>query len=416
MMRDKVTRILGDGIEVSDDLQNTGYKNLNTLIIGTTGSGKTRSFVVPNILAAEGSIVVTDTKGDLCGKLRGRLEAKGYRVLCIDFTDCENTSVGYNPLDYVRVRDDKPNDQALMSIAAALCPLESHEPFWDYSARALLSSILGYVMYYLPKEEWNLVTVCKLMDTVADGRFEKLIDEVAEDDPDAFVVSQFAPMQSSKEADKMAASVRGIAQERLNVYRFAGATRLFTMENRIRFADLRREKTALFLNVSDTDRSLDRLVALFYEQLFRELIWDYKENPDGLSVHAIMDDFACGCPITGFPNTISVCRSRNIFCSIIIQSIAQLETLYQAAACTICDNCDSVLFLGSNDPKTAQWIGDRVNQPAHSILTMPVEEAMLIRRGAKARKIKRYTLESAYDKDGVERLQSDSPQIPEPGI
>lgn len=295
-MRDKVTRILGDGIAVSDDLRNTGYKNLNTLIIGTTGSGKTRSFVIPNILAAEGSIVVTDTKGDLCGKLRGQLEARGYRVLCIDFTDCENTPVGYNPLDFVRVRDDKPDDQALMSIAAALCPLESHEPFWDYSARALLSSIVGYVMYYLPKEEWNLVTACKLMDTVTDGRFEMLIDEVAEDDPDAFVVSQFAPMRSSKEADKMASSVRGIAQERLNVYRFAGATRLFTMENRIRFADLRREKTALFLNVSDTDRSLDRLVALFYEQLFRELIWDYKKNPDGLTVHAIMDDFACGCP------------------------------------------------------------------------------------------------------------------------
>lgn len=150
--------------------------------------------------------------------------------------------------------------------------------------------------------------------------------------------------------------------------------------------------------------------------MFRELIWDYKENPDGLPVHAIMDDFACGCPITGFPNTISVCRSRNIFCSIIIQSIAQLETLYQTAACTICDNCDSVLFLGSNDPKTAQWIGERVNQPAHSILTMPVEEALLIRRGIPSKKVKKYTVESACDKDGTEQVESNCPQIPEPGI
>lgn len=295
-------------------------------------------------------------------------------------------------------------------------PVESHEPFWDYSARALLSAILGYAMYYLPKEECHLVTACKLLDTVADGRFEKLIEEVAEDDPNAFVVSQFAPMQNSKEADKMTASVRGIAGERLNIYRFSGAKRLFTMENRIRFADLRREKTALFLNVSDTDRSLDRLVALFYEQMFRELIREYKENPGGLPVHVIMDDFACGCPITGFPNTISVCRSRNIFCSIIVQSIAQLETLYRTAACTICDNCDSVLFLGSNDPRTAWWISERVNRPAHSILTMPVEDVLLIRRGEAAKKVKRYTLERVCDKVDAEHLQSRSPQIPEPGI
>lgn len=110
-------------------------------------------------------------------------------------------------------------------------PVESHEPFWDYSARALLSAILGYAMYYLPKEECHLVTACKLLDTVADGRFEKLIEEVAEEDPNAFVVTQFAPMQNSKEADKMTASVRGIAGERLNIYRFSGAKRLFTMEN-----------------------------------------------------------------------------------------------------------------------------------------------------------------------------------------
>lgn len=390
-------RILAEGIAVSNDTRETGLNN-NTLIIGSSGSGKTRSFVIPNILAAEGSVVVTDTKGDLCDTCRKRLERRGYRVLCIDFSDCAQSQVGYDSLEYVRMIDDKPYEQDILSIAASLCPIESQEPFWDYAARELMSSMIAYAVTCLPPEEANMVSVCKLFDLIPDGRYEKLLDQIKAEDPSAFCVRQYSSTRAAKDAEKMIGSIRGIVGAKLAQYRFDGVTHLSTMSNRIYFESLRREKTALFVNVSDTDRSLDRMVALFFEQLFRTLINSKERNSEPFyPVHVIMDDFACGCPIGHFDNIISVIRSRGIYASAIVQSITQLETLYGARAATIMENCDTVLYLGGNDVGTARWIGERANKPAHSILTMPVEDALLLQRGKAARKVRRYRMEKHHE-------------------
>ena len=140
------------------------------------------------------------------------------------------------------------------------------------------------------------------------------------------------------------------------------------------------------------------MVALFFEQLFRALINAKERNDEPFyPVHVIMDDFACGCPIGHFDNIISVIRSRGIYASAIVQSIAQLEALYGSRAATIMENCDTVLYLGGNDVSTARWIGERANKPAYSILSMPVEDALLLQRGAAVRKVRRYRLEKHHE-------------------
>ena len=395
MRRDRSVRILAEGITASNDTWRTGLNN-NTLVIGPSGAGKTRGYVIPNILASEGSIVVTDTKGELYEQLRDQLEQKGFNVSCIDFTDPVASTIGYDPLDHIRVVDGKAREQDIISIAASLCPVDNgHEPFWDYIARGLVASLIGYTMAALPEEECNLSSVCRLYDTVVDGRYDKLLEEFREEGPNAFAVRQYAATMAAKEAEKMAASIKSVTGQKLLPYMVSEVDQLFKMGNRIDFRDLRRQKTALFVHVSDVDRSMDRLVALFYEQMLKTLV--ERSDQDGYPVHVILDDFACGCPIQGFDSISSVIRSRGIYVSVIIQSIAQLESLYGNKAATICDNCDTTLYLGGNDPTTARWIGERANRPPHAILTMPVDDALLIQRGKSVQKVKRYRLEDHYD-------------------
>ena len=411
MRRDRSIRILAKGVTVSNDTWRTGLNN-NTLVIGPSGAGKTRGYVIPNLLASEGSIVVTDTKGELYGWLRDQLEQRGYRVSCIDFTDPVASTIGYDPLDHIRIINGKVREQDVVSVAASLCPVDNnYEPFWDYIVRGLITSLISYTMAALPKEEWNLSSVCRLYETVVDGRYEKLLEELKEEEPNAFAVRQYAATMAAKDAEKMTASIRSVTGEKLLPYMVGEMDQLFKMGNRIDFCDLRRQKTALFVHVSDVDRSMDRLVALFYEQMFKALI--ERSDQDGFPVHIILDDFACGCPIQGFDNIISVIRSRNIAASIMIQSITQLEKLYGPAAAIICENCDTTLYLGGNDPTTARWIGERANKPPHAILSMPVEDMLILQRGQAVRKVQRYNLKEQYFELETETGKDSYPQITE---
>ena len=411
MRQDRSVRILAKGVAVSNDTWRTGLNN-NTLVIGPSGAGKTRGYVIPNILASEGSVVVTDTKGELYGQLRDQLEQRGYRVSCIDFTDPVASTIGYDPLDHIRMINGKVREQDVVSVAASLCPVDNnYEPFWDYIVRGLITSLIGYTMAALPKEEWNLSSVCRLYETVVDGRYEKLLEELKEEEPNAFAVRQYTTMMAAKDAEKMTSSIRSVAGEKLLPYMVGEVDQLFKMRNRIDFCNLRRQKTALFVHVSDVDRSMDRLVALFYEQMFKALI--ERSDQDGFPVHIILDDFACGCPIQGFDNIISVIRSRNIAASIMIQSITQLEKLYGPAAAIICENCDTTLYLGGNDPTTARWIGERANKPPHAILSMPVEDMLILQRGQAVRKVQRYNLKEQYFELETETGKDSYPQIAE---
>ena len=176
--------------------------NRNVAVVGPTGSGKTVGWVIPSILAAEGCVVVTDTKGTLHSLLRDRLAQQGYAVKVIDFVNPTASSVGYDPLDQIRVTDGKPNEQDMATVAHALCPIENlMDPFWDYAACNLIQSMIGYVMEALPDEEHNLSSVAALYQCIADGSYAKLIDELETMSPDSYAVRQYASTRAAKDAN-----------------------------------------------------------------------------------------------------------------------------------------------------------------------------------------------------------------------
>lgn len=399
-MENRTKRILAENVFISNNTWETGLNN-NDLIIGTSGTGKTRGYLIPNVLAADNeSFIITDTKGTLRDDLSQRLQEKGYKIVCIDFTDCMN-SYGYNPLD--NIRRDKEKDifceQDILKIAACLVPVENHaDCFWDYAARQYLEALLGYVMSCLPESEQNLTYVYKLFTEMYTGQFYKLMDELAELAPDNFAVQQYRLFRGTKTAERMDASIKGVLSEKLEVFAFDGARRLFANPKKINFSDLRNEKTIVFLNVSDTDRSMDKLVSLFYTQALQTLC-NTKEPADKdtpyYPVRFIMDDFAANTCVPDFDKIISVVRSREIYISIILQSISQLESLYgSAAAKTIINNFDHLLYLGGNDVDTCQYIGVKANKSVNTILSLPIDDAWLFERGKEPWKVEKYRLEN----------------------
>lgn len=407
------TRILAEGETVSNDTWVTNLNN-NDLVVGSTGTGKTRYYVKPNLLQMCESAIVTDTKGSLRKEVGPTLAAHGYRVIDIDFTDMAH-SYGYNPFDAIRVdaATGKPNEQDMMSLAYALVPLESYkEPFWDYAARNLLASYIGFVMEELPQQERHIGSIVELLAGThvktslddAKGVTESLLADMASRKPQSFAARKWRAFEATTGADKMYASILGILSEKIDPFTFDGALHMFTSPERIDFKSLGCGKTAVFVTVSDTDRSMDRTVSLFYAQALQQLCRFADDECAGsalpVPVRLYLDDFATNCRIESFDKIISVIRSRNIAVSVVLQSITQLEALYtQAEATTIANGCDHWLYLGGQDVGTAEIIGVKARKTRETILDMPVDEAWLFERGKPAKQVRRYNLKrhNLYD-------------------
>lgn len=391
-------RILAKNITVSNDTRATGINN-NDLIIGPSGAGKTRGYVKPNILQCNESMIIADTKGDLIDEVGGVLRENGYRVIHVNFKDLEK-SYGYNPLDYIRQdpKSGKYNEQDILTIAQAVVPnLDRRDPFWDNAAKMYFACAIAYVMECLPECEHNLKAVTDMCAELSTGGFYRLLDERAISHPKSYSVKLYKLFQSNTTADRMEASIVGILNERLNEFTIDGAVKMFTSNRRISFKSLGREKTAVFLSISDTDRSMDRLVSLFYTQALHTLCdsadKDYPDHRLPMPVRMILDDFATNAYIPDFDNIISVIRSREISVSVILQSITQLSGLYgYARAQTIINNCDNCLYLGGQDMDTAHMMSIKANKPLNKVLDMPLNTAFLFTRGQAARQVEKFDI------------------------
>ena len=401
-MRNETYRILAGDRRVSNDTRTTGLNN-NDLIIGPSGAGKTRGYVRPNLLECAGSVIVADTKGSLLGEVGPAMEARGYRVRSIGFADLGG-SCGYNPFDYIR-RDPRTkaySEQDIQSVCAALIPVETaKDPFWEQSARLVLAGMIGYVLECLPKREHTLEYVVKLfgemtpVDQKHRSNFDKLFAELAAEKPESFAARKYQLFRGLSTADKTWECVRGFLAEHLSPLTPDGAKRMYSRRERVDFRALGREKTAVFLTVSDTDRSMDKLINLFYTQALQTLCAsadrDYPDHALPVPVRVILDDFATNVRIPEFDKIISVIRSREISVSVILQSLSQLEALYgHSRAMTIINNCDNLLYLGGQDVETARYIGVKANRTADTILNMPLDEAYLFTRGQAPRKVAKY--------------------------
>lgn len=396
-MRDTGYRILADGVTVSNDTWATGLAN-HDLIIGPTGGGKTRSYVLPNLLNSKESFIAADTKGSLRRQVGGILERRGFRVLELDFTNLMHSPWGYNPLRFIRWDGDRQcwNEQDIITVAAALVPVTSRtDPFWDLSARNYAEALIGYTLDNLPREEHTLVSVAKLFAEAETGVLDELMREYCTICPDSFVAMRWKFFQGGRKADKTYSSILAILSQKLSNYSFGGVQALFQNPNQIDFGAISREPTAAFIHVSDCDFSLQNLTSLFYTQALQMLIAEADSRPDNrlqIPVRLYLDDFS-NLIIPDMDKTISIIRSREISVSIALQSVTQLEGQYgHAKAMTIIDNCDHLLYLGGQSVETARFISTKANKPASAILNLPLGKAWLFERGNSPREVKKYDL------------------------
>lgn len=394
-------RILAQGVTVDNDTRRTGLAN-NDLILGPTGAGKTRGYVLPNLLHTEESFLVTDTKGSLLEQVGPLLEARGMEVMELNFSDVARSPWGYDPLRFIRRRESGYREQDVLTVAAAMVPVtDLSEPFWEQAARNLLEALIAYTLECLPPEEQNLVSVVRLFAEAHGGVLDTLMDDVCTITPDSFCATRWKFLQTYRRAEKMYCSVLGILSQKLAAFSFQEVQSLFCHERQVDFTAMGQRPCAVFLNVSDCDFSLKSLSSLFYTQALQTLIAEADSRPDHrlrVPVRLYLDDFA-NLHIPEFDQIISIIRSREISVSIILQSITQLEGLYDhARAMTILDNCDHLLYLGGQSLETARFIGEKTNKPASAILNMPLETAWLFERGVKPREVRKYDLlqDSSY--------------------
>lgn len=381
-------RFLAENITVSNDTRVTGLNN-NDLIIGSSGSGKTGGYVIPNIQNISGSLIVTDTKGRLSKMFTGTLKSKGYKVFTLDFVNPMN-SCGYNPLMVIRRKPNgKYREQDILSLASAIMPiLDKEEPFWEKAASGYIAFLIAFCLETCKVQDRNLKTVCELHHIFMKQNGHLSFLQWAEDNPDTFAANKFAEISSIRSADKMWSSIMEFVNRAFEPFEFGEADAIFANRRNLNINNLGKEKTVLFLNISDTDRTYDQLVNLFYTQALQSLCALADENPRGrlmVPVKIIMDDFAAGTRIPNFDKIISVIRSREISVSLILQSMTQLESMYTAAeASTIINNCDHLLYLGTQDIKTAEFISYRAFKTPENVLCMPLNQAILITKGEKA--------------------------------
>ena len=367
-----------------------------------------------HILQCNESMIITDTKGALRQQVGGALAQNGYKVTELNLADCWASTADYNPLRCIRFDSGKKhyNEQDILRVAACLVPEEIHnDPFWDRAARMLLETLIGYLLERKPLEEHALDAIVRLLSEMHGGKPEtrdgkaelyggntgKLLDECAQAAPDSFAAVRWRLYKAMTVADKTHACVLGVLAEKLSALTFDGASNLFHMAEQIDFASLGRKKTALFLTVSDTDRSLDPLAALFYAQALQELCAEADRKPEhrlAVPVRFYLDDFAANVAIPDFDKTVSVIRSREISVSIILQSLSQLESLYgHAKALTILNGCDNLLYLGGQDVETAKHVSIKANKPVSSVLNMPLDGAWLFTRGREPQQVRKYDVE-----------------------
>ncbi len=391
--------IIAEGVSYSLNCYETKLNN-NVLVVGTSGAGKTRSIVTPNLLQATGSYIVSDPKGNLYEKYGPYLKNQGYEVKKLDFTDPEN-SAHYNFFKYIRNTQDI-NKISHMIIYSKGQDGYKPDPFWDEASELLLQALIAYLYEGFRSSEQNLRSVQKLIDACNidendSGRttiLDKLMEAHEKEYEDSYAVSQYKKFRVA--AGKTLKSILISLNARIGQFD-TPELRELTKYDTIRISGIGMKPTAVFVVVSDTDRSLDGLANLFFTQAMNELCWQADKRCKGntlpVPVRFILDDFATNCKIAEFPRMIASIRSRGISTMLMIQSEAQLEEGYNKDARTIIGNCDTYVYLGGNDVDTAEAVARRCDVPLKKILNMPVETNWIFRRGQEPVNSKNYNIE-----------------------
>ena len=361
-------------------------RNKNILVIGGSGSGKTRFFVKPSLLQMHSSYVVTDPKGQLLretGKLlahggpkrdengkpvrdkHGKVVYEPYRIKVLNTINFSK-SMKYNPLAYVRSEKDILKLVNVIIANTKGDGEKSSEDFWIKAERLLYCALIGYIWYEAEPEEKNFITLLELInacearedDETYKSPVDILFDELAQAQPEHFAVKQYVKFKMA--AGKTLKSILVSCGARLAPFDIKELRDIMT-EDELELDTMGDRKTALFLIMSDTDTTFNFVIAMLQSQLFNLLCDKADDFYNGrLPVHVrcLLDEFANIGQIPNFDKLIATIRSREISASIILQSQSQLKTIYKDAADTIVGNCDSTLFLGGKEKGTLKEISE----------------------------------------------------------
>ena len=340
-------------------------RNKNILVIGGSGSGKTRFFAKPNIMQLHSSYVITDPKGSLICEVGQLLQRAKYRIKVLNTINFSK-SMHYNPFAYLRSEKDILKLVNTIIVNTKGEGAQSAEDFWVKSERLFYSALIGYIFYEAPEEEKNFTTMLDMINASEakedDSEFQSPVDlmfaRLEEKDPEHFAVRQYKKFLLS--AGKTRASILVSCGARLAPFDIRELRELMEYDE-MELDTLGDRKTAMFLIMSDTDSTFNFVIAILQAQLFN-LLCDKADDVYGgrLPVHVrcILDEFANIGQIPQFDKLIATIRSREISASIILQSQSQLKAIYRDNADTIVGNCDTMLFLGGKEKTTLKEISE----------------------------------------------------------
>lgn len=340
-------------------------RNLNVLVVGGSGAGKTYSYCKPNIMQCNTSYVVLDPKGEILRDTGYLLEKNGYEVRVLDLINMDK-SYCYNP--FVYLKSDNDVQKLVTNLFKSTTPKGSNtnDPFWDTAASMLLLSLIFYLKYEAPDEEQNFVMVMELLragDVKEDdddyvSPLDMIFNRLETKNPEHIALKYYRAYHSG--AAKTLKSIQVTLAARLEKFNLESVAHL-TQTDELDLSSLGEKKTALFAIIPDNDTSFNFIVSILYTQLFQQLFYlaDYKYSGSlPIHVHFVMDEFANVSLPDDFEKILSVMRSREISVSIILQNLAQLKSLFEKQWESIVGNCDEFLYLGGNEQSTHKYVSE----------------------------------------------------------
>lgn len=340
-------------------------RNLNTLVCGGSGAGKTRFYCKPNLMQCNSSFVILDPKGEIVRDVGKLLEAKGYEIKVLDLISMEKSHC-YNP--FVYLRSDNDIQRLVTNLFKSTTPKgsQSNDPFWDTAASMLLLALVFYLHYEAPEDEQNFAMIMEMLRAGAiedeeeprPSPLDNLFSELEYENPDHIALKYYHSYHSG--SAKTLKSIQITLAARLEKFNLESLASL-TSTDELELETLGEKKTALFALIPDNDTSFNFLVSILYTQLFQQLFYSADHIHGGslpVPVHFLMDEFANVSLPDDFDKILSVMRSRSVSVSIILQNLAQLKALFEKQWESIVGNCDEFLYLGGNEQSTHKYVSE----------------------------------------------------------
>ena len=340
-------------------------RNLNVLICGGSGAGKTRFYAKPNVMQCNTSMVILDPKGEIVRDTGKLLEKKGYEVRILDLINMERSHC-YNP--FVYLNNDNDVQRLVTNLFKSTTPKgsQTNDPFWDTAASMLLLALIFYLKYEAPPEEQNFPMVMEMLragevhedDDTYMSTLDELFDRLKRGNPNHIAIKYYKDYHSG--SAKTLKSIQITLAARLEKFNLESLASL-TATDELNLTTLGEKKVALFALIPDNDSSFNFLVSILYTQLFQQLFFIADHKYGGslpIHVHFIMDEFANVSLPDDFDKILSVMRSRSVSVSIILQNLAQLKALFEKQWESIIGNCDEFLYLGGNEQSTHKYVSE----------------------------------------------------------